>query len=66
MNVGGESLGGWVLGALGALAVVGASGLAIYAQRRDHAEDRLQEAEKDISHIEGHLEVKTGYRPRSK
>jgi hypothetical protein len=66
MNVVSESLSGWLLGALGALAVVGASGLAIYAQRRDHAEDRLQEAEKDITHIEGHLEATTEYRPRFK
>jgi hypothetical protein len=66
MNVGGETIGGWLLGALGAFCVVGASVLAIHAQRRDHSEDRLQEAEKDITHIEGHLEATTEYRPRPK
>lgn len=64
--MGGESLGGWVLGALGAFATLAAAGLAIYAQRRDNLSNTVQEQGKDIVHIESHLQDTTGYRPRTK
>ena len=66
MNVAGESLGEWLLAALGAFAALGASYLVIRAGRRDKLADTVQDHGEDIAHIEGHLETKTGYRPRSK
>jgi hypothetical protein len=63
----------WIGIASGALATIGASYILIRAGRRDRREDRVSTVEKDIgetqqdvAHIEGHLEAKTGYRPRSK
>lgn len=63
----------WLGIASGALAAIGASYLLIRAGRRDRAEDRqtkiegeVTEVKQDVAHIEGHLEAKTGYRPRHK
>ncbi len=64
--MGGESVAGWILAALGAFATLGASYLVIRAGRRDKLTDTVQEHGEDIAHIEGHLETKTGYRPRAK
>lgn len=64
--MGGESWGGWFLGALGALAAVGSSYLVIRASRRDKLADTVEDHGKDIAHIEGHLETKTGYRSRNR
>jgi hypothetical protein len=59
------------VGFLSAAATVWASVLLIRAGRRDRRENRREELEEkveenteDIVHIQSHLEVKTGYRPR--
>jgi hypothetical protein len=64
INVGGESIGGWILGALGTFATLAAAGLTIWAVRRDRAEDKHAELEKKvdghgerIARIEGHLRL---------
>lgn len=65
VNVG-SALREYGLAALGALATLGASWAVIRAGRRDKLTDEVQEHGEDIAHIEGHLETKTGYRPRNK
>ena len=47
-------------------ATVGGILLARRLARRDQLEGTVAEQGKDIAHIEGHLETKTGYRSRTR
>lgn len=63
----------WELAAFSAFFVLLAGIVSVWASARWRREDRVTTVEKDvgevkedIAHVEGFLEVKTGYRPRIK
>ena len=66
MNVGEHSVIDWLLALGGIAATVACVFVARNLGRRDRLEETVADHGEDISHIEGHLETKTGYRPRGR
>jgi hypothetical protein len=55
-----------VLAALGGLAVLGSSGILVWASRRDHLAEQLRELGERVAHVEGYLDRNTDFLPRAK
>lgn len=54
----------WLLGLGGIAASFACVFVAFYLNRRGGLEDDVKENSEDITHIEGHLEATSKYRPR--